>query len=103
MPSVLEKILERFATPAGLAIMAAFVIWLVQLNNWALEHRERLGAVEVLQGELARQLHKISLTQARQTAILDALFNQVQLMGGRIERNESLIYQNKNGNGGRDQ
>jgi len=91
---MIGKLIERWATPAGIAVVAAGTVWLVQLNLATLNHSERLSVVELSQTSMAVQMHETAVILSRISALQDALYERVDGIEDRIERNEALIFSN---------
>ena len=101
-----QQIIEKWATPAGLVIALGLVIWLVQLEARSINNAQSIARSEQALESVANAVAKSTAALARTSALQDALFNQVQQLDDRMERNESLIIMNQrdshehgNGNG----
>ena len=103
--TALLTLIEKWATPAGLAIVCGIVIWLAQMERRTVDNAERLAEYQFTVKTISENQAEIASALARTTALHEALFAQVQQLDDRIERNESLIIQNRreshehNGNG----
>jgi len=93
--TIATQIIERWATPAGLMIVVGLVIWLVQLESRSIANAQNIARSDIAIASVANAVAASTASLARTSALQDALFNQVQQLDDRMERNESLIIQNK--------
>jgi len=95
MSVITEKLIDKFATPTSLVVLVGLIIWLVQLEQRSISNKTALAEQAVMDATIAAKLADISRELARTTARNDALFNQVQGLDNSMNRNESLIIQNR--------
>ena len=95
MSVITEKLIDKFATPTSLVVLVGLIIWLVQLEQRSISNKAALAEQAVMDATIAAKLADISRELARTTALNDALFNQVQGLDNSMNRNESLIIQNR--------
>lgn len=90
----LEKLAEKWGTPAGGVLVIGLIIWLVQLNFETIRNGERLAKLEERDRVMTERLHDISIIQSRTTAIQESLIGQVESVALVVERLEPIIYMN---------
>ena len=95
MSVITEKLIDKFATPTSLVVLVGLIIWLVQLEQRSISNKTALAEQAVMDATIVAKLADISRELARTTALNDALFNQVQGLDNSMNRNESLIIQNR--------
>ena len=94
--SLRQAIADRWLTPAGLLIVLGLVIWLIQLNQNAIENAEAIGALRAQNSIVAKEMVKLGLVVQRGVALQESLFGQVERLDERFEKHELLMYQNGN-------
>ena len=95
MGAVTEKLVDKFATPTSLVILVGLIIWLVQLEQRSISNKAQLAEQAVMDATIVAKLAEVTTQLARTAALNDALFNQVQGIDNSMNRNESLIIQNR--------
>ena len=107
--SFADTLAEKWGTPAGAVIVLGVVIWLIQLESRSINNKAELAQQAITDATIAAKLAEVTTQLARTAALNDALFNQVQGLDNSMNRNESLIIQNRrdahdhseNGGGGK--
>ena len=91
---MIKILIEKWATPAGLLIVLGLVIWLVQLNQNAINNAEAIGALKASDTVMMRRLNEIGLSLQRTVALQEVMFNRADSLEDKFEHHEQLMYQN---------
>ena len=91
---MIRTLIEKWASPAGIAIVIALVIWLVQLNQNAIRNAEAIGSMKASQSLLAKEMAGLGLTLQRTVALQEAIWIQVENIDDKFEKHEQMMYQN---------
>ena len=98
MRQIIDILIEKWASPAGLIAIGLGVVWLIQLQMSAEQVKERMAAIEAVQFEMVKTLQDISVNNAkvnaRQTTLIESIFAQMEEMYKSMQRNEAMIYNN---------
>ena len=97
MSEFYEKIMSQWLGPSAVLVTIGFIIWLVQVNQWGLDHQRRIGSLEA-QNERFEEMIDIAIqNQARLVAIQESHRHRLENLDESVDRIEDRVYNNHGG------
>ena len=91
---MIEKLIDKWSTPAGIIVVIGVIIWLAQMQNNVERLLERSVVTDTALVTMSENLGEQSVILARTAAILDITVENLNDVIDRIQRNEGNISSN---------
>ena len=94
-----DRVMKQWLGPSAVLITIGFIIWLVQVNQWGLDHERRIGVIEEENQRFEAMIDLAIQNQSRLVAIQESHRYRLEDLDDSIDRLEGRVYDNKGGGG----